>query len=1009
MKDYAALNQVRTVVKRAWFAKYLGGGEMAAKLEEALLSISLVWDLSTPAKEIVEKVREQDLSLIQALEGKCKDQILPLACKLARGLKIPAVVALLLNGRSTILNSVLKKETSGINAPIKKSEGGTGLTGKKVDNVVNVLYKQGEPGPNLLARKVDASVVNSFGRKVDGFDDSPEGTIVDLVLGMALAHTNSCILNKPGAKCKSLVKDESGDSWQGEGSSLHSLGSSGSYASLGYDNFKRLKDWESGSSESSQLKDFSKWDESFQTLKPTLDSSEWEEVTSKSRKKSIIAPVVVTRDVGDNKFRKTSSGGNEVEKSATSSPSNIVTLPAGHDGEYNCEIARKLLECLLLFSPRLSGHAQSPHLSPLLRAAQANDEALVCLLLDASAPVNDKDLDGNTALHWALRQATPVNRRTVNSHVVRRLLKAGANVKAGNKLGATPVHTAAGHGHFEALSDILDKDSSGVNVMAATKETPLHYAVKNNHIACTFLLLKNGANRNVASLRNQKPIHLAPSMEMKALLLQDDKVLKENTWESFKPILVNAGSLNYPQYSLAIQSQTQFSSIADTFGFHQSTQDGSTVDWLSAQTLAINSRDLNLGDSRTGGSQSDDGSDQSIKNFKTKLCTHHEKTGKCPHGAKCTFAHGLIEVRGALSSAAISIRPPTGIDTRPPSANSMGSSIGSDKGDEYISARKIFVGGLPHFIQSEDLWEFFEAEFGKVVDAVVICAVDVDGKVRSRGFGFVVFYDPRHANAAVKRHHLPFRGKKVEVKRAMARVDYGEEPIKLNSPTCPSASSSSIPAKSVSNSPTFGPSSPVLPRSKELSSVPSVVPQQAWSLPPLAVESLRKPSPESNEPSPNNSIPSPEMNKHVVSQYSAPSLSHLTLGHSGNSHLQNSLNQIYNFGPLFPQTSSYSPDPGLDRNSYLLDSGTGSFSPSPSYGFTSPSSASKRHYASINGSPVPYSNGTSSIKHDTYHPSQSFFSSIPGPSLYSYASDPVAPADEEEFTELLAMLQGERA
>ena len=537
---------------------------MAAKLEEALLSIKLAWDLSTPAKEIVDKVRSQDLSTIQSLEGKCKDQVLPLAFKLARGLKVPAVVALLLSGRTSILNQVLKKENSAINAAVKKSEGGVSLIGKKVDTVVNVIYKQGEPVANLLARKVD------------GIVESPEGTIVDLVLGMALAHSNSCILNKLGAKCKSYVKEEPSDLWQGESSNHYRTGSGDMDASLGYDmKFKRLEDWDSGTADSSQLKDFSKWDESFQSLKPRLDSGEWEEVTTKSRKK---APVVSAKDVVvDSKLRKTLSSGEEVEKPEISHPLDNVTSPAGDDGEYSCEIARKLLECILLFSPRLAGHTQSPHLPPLLRAAKESDEALVCLLLDHTASnkmknfVNEKDADGNTALHWALRQATPVNRRTVNSQVVRRLLKAGANVMTGNNLGATPVHTAAGHGHFEALSDILEKDSSGVNVLALTKETPLHYAVKNNHIACTFLLLKHGANRNVASSRNQKPIQLAPSVEMKCLLLQDDKVLKENTWETFKPILMNVASSS-SLYSLAMQSQTQFPSIADAIGFHQSTQ-----------------------------------------------------------------------------------------------------------------------------------------------------------------------------------------------------------------------------------------------------------------------------------------------------------------------------------------------------------------------------------------------------------------------------------------------------
>lgn len=551
--------------------------EMAGKLEEALLSIKdVIWDLSTPASVIVEKVSEQDLSLIQSLEARCREQLVPVAFKLGRGLKVVPLVALLLVGRSSVLNSVAKKADSAVNVSTKKPEGGLSLVTKKVETAVNVVSKQGDLFGNTLARKVETTGINTIVKKVDGCDDSPGGTLVDLVLGMALAHSSSCAFNKPAeklSKCKPYVKEEGGDFWQGEGSSLYKKTSNEFDASLGYDlKFNRLDDWDSGSSDSNHLKDFSKWDESFSGLKSRRDSGEWEEVTSKNRKKSAPIPLPDTTDLVDIKLRKTISGGGDVERPAYARSLDDKSSTMGEDIEYSCETARKLLECLLLFSPRLSAHAQSPFLPPLLRAAQANDEALVSLLLEAGAPVNEKDADGNTALHWALRQATPVNRRTVNTRVVRGLLNAGANVMTGNKLGATPVHTAAGHGHFEALSCILEKDSSGVNVMAATKETPLHYAVKNNHIACTFLLLKHGANRNVASLRNQKPLQLAPSVEMKALLLQDDIVIKENTWESFKPILVHASSPNSPLYSLAMQSQSQFPSIADasSIGFMSS-------------------------------------------------------------------------------------------------------------------------------------------------------------------------------------------------------------------------------------------------------------------------------------------------------------------------------------------------------------------------------------------------------------------------------------------------------
>lgn len=86
-------------------------------------------------------------------------------------------------------------------------------------------------------------------------------------------------------------------------------------------------------------------------------------------------------------------------------------------------LALRLLECLLQFSPGLQGafsllpaasagaggNALVParKMSPLLRAAKANDRAVVGMLLDHGAPVTDTDADGNTALHLVIRQVRP--------------------------------------------------------------------------------------------------------------------------------------------------------------------------------------------------------------------------------------------------------------------------------------------------------------------------------------------------------------------------------------------------------------------------------------------------------------------------------------------------------------------------------------------------------------------------------------------------------------------------
>ena len=62
---------------------------------------------------------------------------------------------------------------------------------------------------------------------------------------------------------------------------------------------------------------------------------------------------------------------------------------------------------------------------------------------------------------------------------------------------------------------------------------------------------------------------------------------------------------------------------------------------------------------------------------------------------------------------------------------------------------KIYVGGLPFKMQSEDLGKLFE-EFGTVNDAFIVKDKNYDPP-RSRGFGFVTFDDPEAAALAIEK------------------------------------------------------------------------------------------------------------------------------------------------------------------------------------------------------------------------------------------------------------------
>lgn len=79
---------------------------------------------------------------------------------------------------------------------------------------------------------------------------------------------------------------------------------------------------------------------------------------------------------------------------------------------------------------------------------------------------------------------------------------------------------------------------------------------------------------------------------------------------------------------------------------------------------------------------------------------------------------------------------------------------------------KIFIGGLPLFVDKEELKRFFE-QFGAVVDAIVM--VDQNTK-RSRGFGFVTFEDGTGgAQKALNAQPLHIHDKYIEIKLAQPK------------------------------------------------------------------------------------------------------------------------------------------------------------------------------------------------------------------------------------------------
>ncbi|KAM3272595.1 hypothetical protein ACQJBY_042608 [Aegilops geniculata] len=153
-------------------------------------------------------------------------------------------------------------------------------------------------------------------------------------------------------------------------------------------------------------------------------------------------------------------------------------------------------------------------LPPLLRAAKAGDMNLTKMLLMGDVDVNETDPEGNTALHWCLSSSSS----TQEPRIVWLLQKNGARVFQGNKLGLTPVHSAAAKGNYKALQSLLLHAQDCVDIPSKTKETPLFLAVKNGSLSCVRLLLRYGANPKAQNLRKQRPIDVATSQDMRFLL-----------------------------------------------------------------------------------------------------------------------------------------------------------------------------------------------------------------------------------------------------------------------------------------------------------------------------------------------------------------------------------------------------------------------------------------------------------------------------------------------------------
>ncbi|HTB11005.1 MAG TPA: ankyrin repeat domain-containing protein [Bryobacteraceae bacterium] len=128
----------------------------------------------------------------------------------------------------------------------------------------------------------------------------------------------------------------------------------------------------------------------------------------------------------------------------------------------------------------------------LADAAQNGDRAAVRSLLAKKVDVNAPQGDGTTALHWAAFND--------DADVAKLLLAAGANVKAGTRVGAiTPLFLASKNGSAPMI-ELLLKAGADANSATESGTTALMMAASAGNAEALKVLIAHGANVNARDL-----------------------------------------------------------------------------------------------------------------------------------------------------------------------------------------------------------------------------------------------------------------------------------------------------------------------------------------------------------------------------------------------------------------------------------------------------------------------------------------------------------------------------
>nr|CCA14553.1 conserved hypothetical protein [Albugo laibachii Nc14] len=137
--------------------------------------------------------------------------------------------------------------------------------------------------------------------------------------------------------------------------------------------------------------------------------------------------------------------------------------------------------------------------TPLHWGAVNGMQGTVELLLERGADPNFQDAKGRTPLHWAAR--------TGRSNIIELLTSRGANVQLRDSYSMVPLHCAAQFQNTskEGIKHLVNAGAD-INEQLPNGDTPLHIAVKKEHLETSLALLSCGADLMMTNHDGFRPL-----------------------------------------------------------------------------------------------------------------------------------------------------------------------------------------------------------------------------------------------------------------------------------------------------------------------------------------------------------------------------------------------------------------------------------------------------------------------------------------------------------------------